>query len=112
MELPAPTPERGDLYPEEIKIKLDALALAGFHEQVKMYETLYAAWYRTVSAYQVAIPFVDDRKECATAEGAMHVVTWTINNWGPQIPGTPVLDNEKVRQELADDEAWHRNNRS
>ncbi len=98
---------RCDLYPPEVKAKIDELEAAGFHEQVSMFDTLYAAWYRTTSAYRVALPFVDDRTQCISGEVALHVVTATINIWAEHVPGTPVPDNEAVRKEVLADAKWH-----
>ncbi len=108
----APVYDRCDLYPAEIKAKIDELAAAGFHDQVKMYDTLYAAWHRTVDAFRSGIPFVDDREVSPTGASAMGVVTWTVNHWGNQIPGSPKLDDTAVRKERAADKHWHDTNES
>lgn len=81
---------------------------AGLTEAASMFETVYWAWLRTTSAYRYAHAVVDDRSECASGKGAMHVTTYTIGHWGPLIPGTPAVDDEAVREEYAADAAWHR----
>ncbi len=96
--------------PHPIEAMVERVRQAGLPAEADMLSTVYWAWFRTVSAYRHALPYVNDpgAQGIAHAEGMLNVVTYTINYWGPQIPETPAIDNDAVRREDAADEAWHR----
>jgi len=64
-----------------------------------------AAWERTTKAYHSALASLDDK-----ALSQLHVVTYTIEAWGPLFLGTEVPNRERSIKERAADEEWHRRN--
>jgi len=64
-----------------------------------------AAWERMTRAYHSALASLDDK-----ALSQLHVVTYTIEAWGPLFLGTEVPNRERSIKERAADEEWHRRN--
>lgn len=88
---------------------VEQVRAAGMTEAASMFETAYWAWLRLTSAYVNAHPYVaNPEKPTMTPISALSVTDYTFRHWAPQIPGSPVLDDEKVLREAAADEAWHR----
>ena len=68
-------------------------------------EYLFGAWLRTLEAYVVAIPFMEEKPR----EQQLHVVNATaFRIWGPKIIGTPARDDAKVLGEHEADRAYHK----
>ena len=87
---------------------IERVKAAGLSEEASAFETTYWGWLRLTSAYVHGHPYVAKPEDGMTPISALHVVDYTLNHWGPQIPGTPKLDDEAVLNEAAADEAWHR----
>ena len=81
---------------------------AGLTEAADLFSTTYWGWLRLTSAYVLGHPYVSQPDPGMTPLSALHVVDYTFKRWAPQIPGTPMLDDDRVREAADDDEAWHR----
>lgn len=95
---------------ETVKTLIGKVRAAGLEDAAKMFETVYWGWLRTTEAYVLGHPYVA-RPEVGglpSPISALHVVDFTLRHWGPQIPGTPELDDAGVLDDDAADAAWHR----
>lgn len=94
---------------ETVTCMVERLKAAGLTAEAEMFETVYWGWLRVTSAYVHAHPYVaKPESPTMTPISALSVTDYTLNHWGPQIPGTPKLDDAAVLEEAAADEAWHR----
>lgn len=87
---------------------IESVKEAGLIEAAEMFSTVYWAWLRITSAYVHGHPYVGHPEFKHHPKGALHVVDYTFNHWGPLIPGTPRIDDKAVLDDAAADEAWHR----
>ncbi|MEZ2410491.1 hypothetical protein AB6806_27220 [Bosea sp. RCC_152_1] len=88
---------------------IERIRAKGFSLEARMFETVYWGWLRVTSAYVHGHPYVaKPEAPTMTPISALSVTDYTLNHWGPQIPGTPILDDAAVLNEAAADEAWHR----
>lgn len=89
---------------------IKAVREAGMTEAAEVFSNAYWGYIRVSDAYRNGIAYVDAPGDCGCdrASGVMHVTTFTLDQWSPLIPGAHAIDNEAVRREDADDEAWHR----
>jgi len=87
---------------------IERVRATGLTEAADMFATLYWAWLRFTESYVLGIPYVEKPEDKMTPYQGLHVANGTLNHWGPQIPGTPKIDNEAVRWDAAVDEEWHR----
>ncbi len=93
---------------ERVTGMVDAVRAAGLTTEAEMFDTLAWAWWRLTSAYVNAHPYVERPEPGGmTPTSALHVVDVVMRHWGQLVPGTPKLDDERVRREAAADEAWH-----
>lgn len=94
---------------DEVSTLIDSVKAAGLTEAGEMFERVYWAWLRSISAYRHAAPYVEKPdEEQHSPYAALHVFEYTVRFWGAQIPGTPGIDNKAVRAEGEADDAWHR----
>ena len=88
---------------------IEATKASGLTAEAEMFRTVYWGWLRITQAYVCAHPYVEKPEPGGmTPISALTVVDSTFKHWGELIPGTPGLDDERVRREADDDEAWHR----
>lgn len=93
---------------ESVNKQIEAVRAAGLEDEAHQFETLYWGWLRLTEAYVNGHPYVSKPEKGMTPLSALHVTDFTFRHWAPQIPGTPMLNDEAVLKEAADDEAWHR----
>lgn len=103
-----PSTEIGAAGVEIVSGMVERIKAAGLVTEAAMFETTYWGWLRLTSAYVHGHPYVARPEPGMTPISALHVTDYTLNHWGPQIPGTPKLDDAAVLDEAAADEAWHR----
>ena len=103
-----PEPEIDEEGVKRVEAHIAAVKAAGLTEAAEAFSTLYWAWLRFTHAYVLGIPYVEKPEGKMTPYQGLHVANYTLNHWGPQIPGTPKIDNEAVLHAAAIDEAWHR----
>lgn len=101
-------PEIDDNGLKIVEGQIEAVRAAGLTEAADVFETVYWGWLRFTEAYVNGIPYVEKPEENMKPYQGLHVANFTLNHWGPQIPGTPKIDNEAVRNEAAADDEWHR----
>ena len=81
---------------------------AGLEDAAEMFRTTYWAWLRLTQCYVCAHPYVERPEPGGmTPISALTVTDGCFRHWAPLIPGTPLLDDERVRREAYADEAWH-----
>ncbi len=94
---------------KKVEVLVDSVRATGLTEAAEMFSTVYWAWLRLTESYTFAIPYVEKPEPGGmTPYSALTVPNFTLNHWGPQIPGTPSIDNDAVRKDAAVDEEWHR----
>ncbi len=91
-----------------VEAHIAAVRKAGLTEAADMFSTVYWGWLRFTEAYVFGIPYVEQPEGKMTPYQGLHVANFTLNHWGPKIPGTPKIDNAAVRRAADADEAWHR----
>ena len=94
---------------ERVTEMIDAVRATGLVNEAEMFSTVCGAWWRIASAYVNAHPYVERPEPGGmTPFSALTIVDFTFRHWCGLVPGTPKLDDERVRREADDDEAWHR----
>lgn len=88
---------------------IDQVRAAGLTEAADAFSNAYWGWLRITSAYVNAHPYVrNPEKPYMTPISALTVVDYTMNHWAPLIPGSPMLDDDRVMKNADDDDRWHR----
>lgn len=93
---------------KKVEALIESVRAAGLAEAAEMFGNVYFAWLRTIHSYVLGHPYVAKPEQGMTPIMGLHVVDYTLGIWGPQIPGTPSIDDAAVLREAAADEEWHR----
>ena len=80
---------------------------AGLEQEAEVFSKSYWAWLRMTEAYVNAHPYVAKPEKGMTPISALTIVDFTFNHWAELVPGSPKLNDEKVLDDAARDEAWH-----
>lgn len=87
---------------------INTIRAAGLTSEAEMFSIVYWGWLNIARAYVCAHPYVaNPESPSMTPISALGVVDSSFEFWGEQIPGTPKLDDDRVRRETDADEAWH-----
>ena len=88
---------------------IDAIQDAGLTTEAEMFSDVYWGWLRIAQAYVCAHPYVEKPELGGmTPISALGVVDSGFGFWSAKIPGTPRLNDARIRREAVADDLWHR----